>query len=57
MNAILTDLFAEIIRNNQPFSDTAPHFLLEAIEKFRKPENICGGVERLAKLAGYSVCI
>jgi len=54
MNAIMTDLFAEIIRSNQPFGDTAPHTLLSAIEKFREPENIGGGVERLAKLAGYS---
>lgn len=54
LNAILSDLFSEIIRNNPYKNEELPSALQLAIDKFRKSENIGFGVEKLAALAGVS---
>ena len=54
VHTIIGDLLAEIIRNHPTYNDIAPNQLHVAIEKIRQPENIIGGIERLAELAGYS---
>ena len=54
INTIIADLFSEIIKNEPLKNNVTPDNLLVAIEKIRRPENISGGVEKLAELAGYS---
>lgn len=54
INTIIADLLSEVIKNEPLKNNVTPDNLLVAIEKIRKPENISGGVEKLAELAGYS---
>ena len=54
LNAIVSDLFSEIIKNGALENNNIPHTLQVAIEKFRSPENIGMGVRRLAELVGVS---
>lgn len=54
LNAVLSDLFSEIVRNNSVENSSVPHALQLAIDKFRKSENIGLGVEKLTALAGVS---
>ena len=54
LNAILSDLLSEAVKQAPVEHGAVPLSLLHAIEGFRSPENIGGGVERMAELAGVS---
>ncbi len=54
INTIITDLLTEAILSDSNENTNVPATLQIAIEKIRRPEHIGGGVENLAKLAGYS---
>lgn len=52
-HTIIADFFTEMIRFSAP-SSTIPDHLQKALEQIKKPENLIGGVKKLAELAGYS---
>lgn len=54
INTILFMLVASNPENEDRQGSGIPIFLLNAVEKFRLPENVGGGVKGLSRLAGYS---
>lgn len=56
INTILGYLLSEVIISDPLDSSSIPFNLQVALEKFRRPEYIIGGVKTLAELVGYSQC-
>ena len=54
VNTIITSLLTEAILSDSTENANVPLNLQIAIDEIRRPEHISGGVEKLAKLAGYS---
>ncbi len=54
VHSILAKLFSETLSPALLENDAVPKNLQLAVEKIRQPSYICGGVDTLAELAGYS---